>query len=203
MTAQDLHLFKHNEDNICVLATSAKFVYALPIFRLLLRHGALQDWLTIIDKLEGGLKEFSQGYKYCGLHFKDDNSVVARECAPGAKELYMTGDFSKPTGGIKFSDLTEKEAYKFQENLIRTMIQIENTYFELGKSSKRNCLIICDRGVMDASAYISRKKWEKMLASNNWNPIEMRDNRYNQILHLVSVPRNFTAQKNMLVALNA
>lgn len=43
-------------------------------------------------------------------------------------------------------------AYKFQENLIRTMVQIENTYFELGNSSNRNCLIICDRGVMDASA---------------------------------------------------
>ncbi|XP_073845771.1 TRPL translocation defect 14 isoform X3 [Musca autumnalis] len=90
------------------------------------------------------------------------------------------------SGGVKFSDLTEKEAYKFQENLIRTMIQIENTYFELGKSSTRNCLIICDRGVMDASAYISKDKWEKMMASNNWNSIEMRDNRYNQILHLVS-----------------
>lgn len=24
------------------------------------------------------------------------------------------------------------------------------------------------------------------MAANNWNPIEMRDNRYNQILHLVS-----------------
>ncbi|XP_013116813.1 TRPL translocation defect protein 14 isoform X4 [Stomoxys calcitrans] len=90
------------------------------------------------------------------------------------------------SGGVKFSDLTEKEAYKFQENLIRTMIQIENTYFELGKSSMRNCLIICDRGVMDASAYISKDKWEKMMSSNNWNAIEMRDNRYNQILHLVS-----------------
>jgi len=32
------------------------------------------------------------------------------------------------------------------------MVQIENTYFELGNSSTRNCLIICDRGVMDASA---------------------------------------------------
>lgn len=32
------------------------------------------------------------------------------------------------------------------------MIQIENTYFELGESCKKNCLIICDRGVMDASA---------------------------------------------------
>lgn len=43
-------------------------------------------------------------------------------------------------------------ALQFQENLLRTMIQIENTYFELGKSCTKNCLIICDRGVMDASA---------------------------------------------------
>ncbi|XP_017476350.1 PREDICTED: TRPL translocation defect protein 14 isoform X3 [Rhagoletis zephyria] len=90
------------------------------------------------------------------------------------------------SGGVKFSDLTDKEAFKFQENLIRTMIQIENTYFELGQSSLRDCLIICDRGVMDASAYISKDKWEKMMSANNWNPIELRDNRYNQILHLVS-----------------
>ncbi|XP_030558166.1 TRPL translocation defect protein 14 isoform X3 [Drosophila novamexicana] len=90
------------------------------------------------------------------------------------------------SGGVKFSDLTEDEAYKFQENLIRTMVQIENTYFELGNSNTRNVLIICDRGVMDASAYISKDKWEKMMAANKWNPVEMRDNRYNQILHLVS-----------------
>uniref|UniRef100_A0A1A9ZY00 Uncharacterized protein n=1 Tax=Glossina pallidipes TaxID=7398 RepID=A0A1A9ZY00_GLOPL len=32
-----------------------------------------------------------RGYKYYGLHFKDDNTVVARECAPSAKELSMTG----------------------------------------------------------------------------------------------------------------
>lgn len=32
-------------------------------------------------------------------------------------------------------------AYKFQENLLRTMIQIENTYFELADSCKKNCLV--------------------------------------------------------------
>lgn len=77
-------------------------------------------------------------------------------------------------------------AYKFQENLLRTMIQIENTYFELGASCKRNCLIICDRGVMDASAYIDNDKWERLKSNNNWNEIELRDNRYNQIVHMVS-----------------
>ena len=43
-------------------------------------------------------------------------------------------------------------AYKFQENLIRTMKQIEDTYFELADSCQQNCLVICDRGIMDASA---------------------------------------------------
>ncbi|XP_055619556.1 TRPL translocation defect protein 14 isoform X4 [Toxorhynchites rutilus septentrionalis] len=78
------------------------------------------------------------------------------------------------------------EAYKFQENLLRTMIQIEDTFFELGKSCVRNCLIICDRGVMDASAFVSKEKWERMMRTNSWNPVELRDNRYNHIVHMVS-----------------
>lgn len=49
-----------------------------------------------------------------------------------------------------------------------------------------NLQIICDRGVMDASAYIETDKWERMKKSNGWNEIEMRDNRYNQIVHMVS-----------------
>lgn len=32
------------------------------------------------------------------------------------------------------------------------MLQIENTFFELGESCEKDCLIICDRGAMDAAA---------------------------------------------------
>lgn len=39
---------------------------------------------------------------------------------------------------------------------------------------------------MDASAYIDADKWERMKSANSWNEIEMRDNRYNQIVHMVS-----------------
>jgi 1,4-alpha-glucan branching enzyme len=35
------------------------------------------------------------GYKHFGIHIKDDNSVVAQEWAPAAKEVFLTGDFSK------------------------------------------------------------------------------------------------------------
>lgn len=34
----------------------------------------------------------------------------------------------------------------FQENLLKTMMQIEETFHDLASSSSNNCLIICDRG---------------------------------------------------------
>lgn len=88
------------------------------------------------------------------------------------------------------------------------MLQIENTFFELGKGCPRNCLIICDRGAMDASAckcftiiffyvsiwlysftVVSKEQWEKLMTDNNWNSVELRDNRYNQIIHMVSAAK--------------
>ena len=43
-------------------------------------------------------------------------------------------------------------AIQFQENLLKTMIQMENTFFTLAERCNRDCLVICDRGTMDASA---------------------------------------------------
>ncbi len=42
------------------------------------------------------------------------------------------------------------------------MIQIEDSFFDLAKGSHRNCLVICDRGAMDASAFISREQVIKL-----------------------------------------
>ena len=52
-----------------------------------------------------------------------------------------------------------------QENLLHTMLQIEDTFFDLANGNKdRNVLVICDRGAMDASAFISREQWDNILA---------------------------------------
>ncbi len=45
--------------------------------------------------------------------------------------------------------------FRFQENVLKTIIQLENTFFDLAESCNQNCLVICDRGVMDASACTS------------------------------------------------
>ncbi|KAL3191609.1 hypothetical protein MRX96_059706 [Rhipicephalus microplus] len=85
-----------------------------------------------------------------------------------------------------FPDLTPAEVERFQENLLKTMMSMEDTYFELARTSDKNCLIICDRGTMDASAFVSKEIWEKIVKAHNWHTVDLRDNRYNQIVHLVS-----------------
>ncbi|CAG0890965.1 unnamed protein product [Darwinula stevensoni] len=108
------------------------------------------------------------------------------------------------SGGVKFSELTEDEgdclvsslsvyiyfllsrSFLFQESLLKTMMQIEQSYFSLAESNSHNCLIICDRGAMDASAFISLEKWEKIMQRNRLNAVDLRDSRYNHIVHMVS-----------------
>ncbi|ESO95372.1 hypothetical protein LOTGIDRAFT_160504 [Lottia gigantea] len=105
---------------------------------------------------------------------------------PEAAMIYLSG-------GVKFSDLNKDQAHHFQENIIKTMIRIENTYHDLAKTLNQDILLICDRGVMDGTAYVKREEWEKMKNDNGWNDIELRDNRYNQIIHMVSASKGAEA----------
>jgi 1,4-alpha-glucan branching enzyme len=58
------------------------------------RHGLMETWLKKIEDSEGGLTNFTEGYKYYGMNVQSDNSIVCREWAPGAVGLYLTGDFN-------------------------------------------------------------------------------------------------------------
>lgn len=89
-------------------------------------------------------------------------------------------------GGVNFADLPEYAQIEFQENLLRTMIQIENSFFALAEASERNCLVICDRGTMDASAFVSKAEWEDILQKNMCDEVDIRDNRYHQVVHMVT-----------------
>jgi hypothetical protein len=48
----------------------------------------------------------------------------------------------------------------------------------------QNVLIIADRGTMDASAFIDREAWEKILTKLGLEDIEISDNRYNHVVHM-------------------
>merc|ERR1711934_1026812 len=46
------------------------------------------------------------------------------------------------SGGIAFGNLNEEQVMDFQENLVRTMVAIEDTYFAMAEKSGQNCLVI-------------------------------------------------------------
>ena len=79
------------------------------------------------------------------------------------------------------------------------MLQIEDTFFDLAETTDRNCLVICDRGAMDASAFISRDKWERILARNGLDEVEIRDNRYNQVRGLDQLERSLPGRRHKKV----
>ena len=76
--------------------------------------------------------------------------------------------------------------FDLQENLLKTMMTIENVFFDLAESTVKNCLVICDRGAMDASAFISKKQWDSILARNSLDEVEIRDKRYDQVCTLLN-----------------
>lgn len=87
------------------------------------------------------MEAFSQGYKFYGLQFQADNSVIVREWAPGAKDVYITGDFSKYLINmyIKFSQLVAGEIGL--EKLFRDLMMLEclrNCFFNRESGSNGN-----------------------------------------------------------------
>ena len=61
-------------------------------------------------------------------------------------------------------------------NLLRTMLAMEDTYFGMAaKSNHSNCLVICDRGAMDASAYVDAAQWQELLAQLGTDELQINE----------------------------
>ncbi len=90
---------------------------------------------------------------------------------------------------VSFNDLDEDQQYHFQKQIIKFMISLEEPFIELCKSNSKKGIksaIITDRGIMDASAYIPRSSWLKMLNELGLNEVESRDSRYDVVVFLNS-----------------
>nr|CAD2174813.1 unnamed protein product [Meloidogyne enterolobii] len=90
-------------------------------------------------------------------------------------------------GRTRFQEFTPEQAYQFQKDLLLTILQLEQVYFNQAKMIKgQNVLIICDRGALDPSAYMEKVMWTKLLKEIGKDVFDLRDNRYNQIVHVVT-----------------
>jgi len=156
--------------------------------------GDLIDKITIVDKIKSEVRThrvvFTGGP--CAGKTTTINRIKNFFEAIGWKVFCVPETATILLGsGIAFYDLTTESRIIFQENLLKTLLQIEDTINETVRYymdvKKLNCLVIYDRGAMDPVAFLSEPEWDALkLKNQNWNEVDLRDNRYDQIIHLIT-----------------
>ena len=65
-------------------------------------------------------------------------------------------------------------------------MSLEDIFIEIALESDHPTIILCDRGVMDGSAYTSENIWQALLDETGWSTIQLRDRRYEAVIHMVT-----------------
>jgi predicted ATPase len=82
---------------------------------------------------------------------------------------------------------TPSQREAFQIAIMRTQMHLEDTFRALAAATGEQCVILCDRGTMDGRAYCSDAEWNTVLAAGGFaSNVELRDSRYDAVLHLVT-----------------
>lgn len=100
---------------------------------------------------------------------------------PEAATLMMKGGCFIQTSTMSFS-----QAVKFQISLMQMQMHLEDVFLDIAINSGQSCVVLMDRGVMDGSAYTSPKIWKAILNETGWTTIQLRDRRYDAVIHLVT-----------------
>lgn len=75
--------------------------------------------------------------------------------------------------------------FEGERAILETQLTLENQFERLASVCKKPVLIVCDRGTMDISAYMSPQEWEDITSQTGVNSNQLRE-RYDAVLHLVS-----------------
>ncbi|TDH72840.1 uncharacterized protein CCR75_008299 [Bremia lactucae] len=134
-----------------------------PIYKFVLTGGPCAGKTTSLDRLSTFFRE--RGFRVY---------VV-----PEASTLLQTG-------GAFFLDLQEKDVLNFQWQILSLQISLEDSFYSLAQDSGKPCVILCDRGVMDGSAYMTPEQWEVLKLEHDLDTVTLRDTRYIAIFHLVT-----------------
>lgn len=91
--------------------------------------------------------------------------------------------------GVKFPQfvpMTSDQILELQSCMVTAQMSLEDVYYRLAKSSNEPTLILCDRGIIDGRAYMTPLEFQVMLDTNDWNLMQLRDQRYDCVIHLVT-----------------
>ncbi|CAK4681015.1 unnamed protein product [Aphanomyces euteiches] len=143
---------------------------AIPIYKFVLTGGPCAGKTTSLDRLSSYFRE--RGFR-----------------------VYMVPEASTllQTGGAYVMDLKASDVLNFQWQILSTQIALEDAFTSLAKDTGCPCVILCDRGAMDGSAYVTAEQWEELKSIHDLDTVTLRDTRYNAVFHLVTAAKGAEA----------
>ena len=88
-------------------------------------------------------------------------------------------------GGWNYLTPNRRLYYEGERAILDTQLSLENNFQRMAEVCTKPVLIVCDRGTMDISAYMTPEMWADITALAGTNSSELRE-RYDAVLHLVS-----------------
>jgi AAA domain len=81
------------------------------------------------------------------------------------------------TGGI---------ARVIQSTVLKIQMTMEDSVERVLRARGRPAVMLCDRGTMDGSVYVSKEDFERVMVEHGTDVVQLRDSRYSGIFHLVT-----------------
>ena len=74
----------------------------------------------------------------------------------------------------------------FQQFIINFQLTVEDRMARYAEGTGQPAVLICDRGILDGSAYVDKATWQRVLDFAGIDEVQARDGRYDAVFHLVT-----------------
>ncbi len=87
--------------------------------------------------------------------------------------------------GMNYLTTNKGFFYQGEKATLEIQMALEDKFYRMAQECNQPCIIVCDRGTMDISAYMEPEMWEELTRAVGTTSAELRE-RYDAVLHLVS-----------------
>lgn len=87
--------------------------------------------------------------------------------------------------GMNYLTTNKDFFFEGEKATLEIQLALEDKFMRMAEACTEPCVIICDRGTLDISAYMTPEMWETITASVGVETANLRS-RYDAVLHLVS-----------------
>lgn len=102
--------------------------------------------------------------------------------------------------GVNFLTDDKELFFESEKQLLSFQLHTEDCFRKMAEKAGKPSIIVYDRGVMDVAAYMSGDMWQAMLDEMGLNDVEVRDKRYDAVLHLCTAAKGaaefYTCENN-------